>query len=324
MFPLRIFGVTRGEGKKIILFGKRKKSVQYSKYLFKALSRRNFEVLWIYVPGSWLKGFKGFLGYISLKKVIKSFKPDIFIARSVTIGHHFLKGIKALKIAIFPVPFIEQGYNNDFLNTARSFDIFFVNWKDNGELRKLGINAYFLMQGVDPDEYKPYPTPVEEFSSDIAFIGKPYFKERVEFIRDISKEYDLRLYGGDWDRFGFKLSGRKVGPDGFSKICASSKITLGYDIRPDLPLHFSIRLWLTMGCRGFYMTNYVEGMEEIFRNHYHLVWFRDMDEFRDLADFYLKKDSLRRNIAENGYLFAIGNRTYDHVVGDILKVAGIR
>ena len=318
MFPLKVLGKSHGSGRRILLFGKKKRSVQYAKYIFKALSRKGFEVLWIYVPGSWLRGARGIVGYAALKSCISRFKPQLFMARSVTLKASFLKGIDAVKVAIFPVPFTEGEVSKDFLEAARSYHYFFVNWVDDGTLKSMGINVRFFMQGVDPEEHFP-SEPYPEFFAEVSFIGKPYFNERIQFLKKVSGHLNLKAHGGKWSLFGVPQGMEKVLPKEFSQICASSKINLGYDIRVDLKYHFSIRLWLTLGCRGFYMTNYVEGFEDLFKNHHHLVWFKDFEEFLDLARFYLARDEKREKIAQKGYQFVVNNRTYDHVVDDILR-----
>ncbi len=318
MLPLKILGRSYGPKGKVLLFGKRKRSVQYAKYIFKALSRKGFEVLWVYVPEVWLRGIKGVVGYAILKGCISRFRPRLFIARSVTLKASFLKKIEALRVAVFPVPFTEGKVPKDFLEAARSYHYFFVNWMDDGTLKSMGINARFFMQGMDPEEYFP-SNPHPGLSAEVSFIGKPYFNERVQFLKKVSDRLDLKAHGGRWDFFGIPQGMEKVMPKDFSKICASSKINLGYDIRADLKYHFSIRLWLTLGCGGFYMTNYVEGFEDLFKNHHHLVWFKDFEEFLDLAKFYLVRDEKRRKIAQKGYQFVVKNRTYDHVVEDILR-----
>ncbi len=327
VFPVTVFGRSEGKRGKILIFGKRKRSVQYAKYLFKALARKGFSVLWIYVKDEWLSGVRGVFSRALYKRILKKFSPDVVLFRSFPSKRFLVSSIdpsKSLRVIFYPVPTVIKNLRDGSSKAeiARMFDYFFVNWKDSGELRELGINSHFLMQGVDPEEHFPFDGYIPEFASDVSFVGKPYFEERIEFIKRVWESFDLKLYGGNWEAYGMKEIRRKVGPKEFSMISASSKVSLGHNIEPWRDHYFSNRIWLVLGCRGFCVTNYVSGMEDIFENHRHLVWFSDWDEFVSVLDFYLKNDASREKVVHEGYRFVIKNRTYDHVVDDMLKTMG--
>jgi spore maturation protein CgeB len=97
---------------------------------------------------------------------------------------------------------------------------------------------------------------------------------------------------------------------------------LGIDITDEVELYFSNRTWITLGCGGFLLTRYVPGLERIFVNRKHLVWYRSIEECLRLISEYLKKDEERKKISEEGYRFVHENHTYDHVAKRILEAIG--
>ncbi len=325
MFPLKVFGRCEGKRGKVLVFGKKKRSVQYPKYLFKAFCRKGFSVYWVYLPERWQRGLRGCLGWYLFKRFVSSYGPDFVLFRSIPGGKNILNSLGSmgvLRVAFYPIITDKLGYSKTILDISQGFDHFFVSWRDTDLFRASGGRIKFLMQGVDPEEHRPYDGVIPEFVSQISFIGKPHSKERVEFLKRVFEVFDVKVYGGNWSDYGIGETKRKVDPLEFSRIVSSSKVSLGYDIGHERSMGFSIRLWLTLGCRGFYLTNYVKDMEELFRNHHHLVWYRDWDEFVELAKFYLERGSERERIARCGYEFALKNRTYDHVVDDMLKEIG--
>jgi hypothetical protein len=84
------------------------------------------------------------------------------------------------------------------------------------------------------------------------------------------------------------------------KICRTSAIILGINTVNSVYQYFSNRTFLTLACGGFHVTHYVPGLEELFENHRHLVWFRSDDECMDLCGHYLKRPAARWRIAAEG------------------------
>ena len=86
------------------------------------------------------------------------------------------------------------------------------------------------------------------------------------------------------------------------------------------PLYFSNRTFLTLGCRGFHVTHYIPGLETVFENGEHLVWYSDTDECLDKIAKYLEAADERERIAEAGHQRVFGEHQYFHRVGRILEI----
>ena len=88
--------------------------------------------------------------------------------------------------------------------------------------------------------------------------------------------------------------------DELVKVCRASSIVLGINTINTVPQYFSNRTFLTLAAGGFHVTHYVPGLEALFDNHEHLVWYHDDRECEALCRHYLGRPAARRRIAEAG------------------------
>jgi spore maturation protein CgeB len=172
------------------------------------------------------------------------------------------------------------------------------------ESRKSGVKKpIYVPSGVDLDFHQFVP-PDNAFEGDVAFIGKGYFNTRVDLIEAVDRKFALKVYGQRWEETAIKPARNEIGVADFRRVCSSTKIILGIDKATELELYFSNRTWFVLGHGGFLLTRYINGLEQLFANHEHLVWFKDIEECCDLIRFYLAHDDLRKKIAGTGQAFA--------------------
>jgi len=198
--------------------------------------------------------------------------------------------------------------------------------------RDAGIpHSTFLMSGFSPRYHRPHQSvhlaPSARFVRDLTFIGGPgYTLERVRFLDAVSQQHPLEIFGlkDSWMPYlGRFPSLRLVGearPKTYARACAQSKIVLGLNQSHEHTLYFSNRIFLTLACRGFHLTHYVPGMEEVFQDGVHLAWFKDLDECLDKIDYYLARDGVRDRIAKSGYERVTSEHAYANRVADILAI----
>lgn len=62
------------------------------------------------------------------------------------------------------------------------------------------------------------------------------------------------------------------------------------------------------------MTKYFSGLEEVFENKKHLVWFNNIGEAVRLMKYYLKHSNERENITWQGRKEVIENHTWDKII----------
>ena len=211
-----------------------------------------------------------------------------------------------------------------YLPMAQQSDICFqTDGYGNAEVyRNLRINRYELHQAADVQHDIPKeitPEDVERFVANVSFAGSLYTDRR----REINKRLyamecdDYKYYGNQALRSG---GGKEIWGQDFAKMCYLSKIVIGDNHTNDVAGYWSDRVYLTLGCGGFFLTSYVPGLEKKFINHGHLVWYNDLDEMEELINYYLPREAERKVIAKNGYEFVRTNHTYDNRIQEFTNV----
>lgn len=183
----------------------------------------------------------------------------------------------------------------------------------------------YLCRGCSTDLHYPASGRIrEKWKSDVAFIGRPRAEPtrlRNRLMRAIDERFDLKVYGGDWTTIGLQPVKRTVYPRHYRKICAGARIMIGLSDASEADTfeemlgwrkYTSNREWLTLGCGGFLLTNYCEGIEEVFRPGVHLDYFRSIDECLDKIGFYLARPELRARIARQGCELVRNHHSFDH------------
>jgi spore maturation protein CgeB len=194
------------------------------------------------------------------------------------------------------------------------------------EFERAGVKrAAYLAEAHDPELHYPVETAAPEFRSEVAFIGK-YGRDshlhatRGALIPPVAARFDLKLYGSGWHELGLSAARGEVFPEQYRQICRGAGIVLGCDWRHDVQWYFSNRTWFTLGSRGFLLTNYAPGLEDLFENHRHLVWYRSVDECLELIEHYRARPDERARIAAEGRAFARAHRTYDDFARDLVDL----
>lgn len=194
------------------------------------------------------------------------------------------------------------------------------------EFERAGVpRSAYLAEAHDPELHFPIERADPAFACEVAFIGKYGRDSRLHATRGalipaVASGFDLKLYGSGWDELGLVPARDEVFPEQYRDVCRGAGIVLGCDWRHDVAWYFSNRTWFTLGCRGFLLTNYAPGLEEIFENHRHLVWYRSVAECLELIEHYRARPDDRARIAAEGHAFARAHRTYDDFARDLIDL----
>ncbi len=175
----------------------------------------------------------------------------------------------------------------------------------------------WIYEGVHLPSFPLQPAPFAPgtYRAEVAFVGNIYHpakdpviaRERHRLLKRIQGRFDLKVWGAQGDR----RARQKWGPrypvvawpahhEELVRICRSTGVMLGINLFNNVELYFSNRTFLTLACGGFHITHYVPGLESMFRNGKHLVWYRSPDECLELIEFYLARPRARRRIAAAG------------------------
>jgi hypothetical protein len=201
-------------------------------------------------------------------------------------------------------------------------------------------NTYFLKEYEDfygvPAVYLPQcgdDAPVKEgrdLSCDVLFLGSPGLPAPYEGLAQ-TPELTRQQIGKrewHWNRMpvidALKEAGLSVTTISEKRMTPDAKWlyqNTPISLSVSLPAagYTSNRLYNILSSRGFCLVAWFPGLEELFENHEHLVWFRTLDEAAELAKHYLDRPRERDKIRTAGYVEYLANHTAASRVDTMLE-----
>lgn len=157
-------------------------------------------------------------------------------------------------------------------------------------------SSYYIPQEVD-----------EKYQSDILWTGRrgfgdnPLRNEVIDSLTSIvakqageaknKQQLAIRMFGHD---------GRSwIGDPDYVKFINGAKVGIGSNSF-NRSRYSSDRLGNYMSCGTFYLTQYVEGIEDILERGIDIDWFYTVEEMHEKIKFYLSNPQLRDRIAQQG------------------------
>ncbi|HMQ22984.1 MAG TPA: glycosyltransferase, partial [Planctomycetota bacterium] len=293
--------------RRVLFFGKRKSRSCCTGALVDALRHHGLEVQW--VNCSLMKRWIGSWGMKTAVRFIKQrYRPDLCFVFFHDLPHtlmaEFSREIPTVVWIEEPIRYIDSA-QVDYVSSARLVCLSTpaLVWA----YRSLGVaNSTFLMSGFSPRFHKPYTqrTETPTFDRDLVYIGGPgHMGSRPDFLAWLASKHDLEIFGvkESWQPYlqrypQLRLRG-ELRPSGYAEVCARSKIVIGINQTHDSRLYFSNRVFLTLACKGFHLMRYVPGMEEVFEDGRHLMWFHEREDCEAHIERMLKDDEGRMRIA---------------------------
>jgi len=101
----------------------------------------------------------------------------------------------------------------------------------------------------------------------------------------------IRMFGHDGKRW--------LGNPDYVRYINGARIGIGSNSF-NRTKYSSDRLGNYMSCGTFYLTQYIEGLEELFERGIELDWFETVEEMHEKIKYYLANETLRCQIAQNG------------------------
>jgi hypothetical protein len=304
---------------RILFFSKRKRRTLYTSFIVAALRRIGCEVVHVDL-GARRRWLGRALADRSVRSLAGRFRPDAALVFSKDILEETFDWLgERMQTAVLLDDYFPL--DHPVTSLAKRSDVFFHTMEGQlEEYRAAGVrNPVYVHSGVDPERHRRV-APSSRHASDLAFIGKAAYPERIDLITRLHADFDIRVYGRGWREYGIAAQKAEIALPEFRKVCASARIIVGSDKTADRELYFSNRTWFVLGCGGFLLTRYVPGLERLFANHEHLCWFHDADEARELARFYLAQEDARRTIAEAGHRFAHAHYPFDRMARNLVRV----
>ena len=265
-----------------------------------------------------------------LERRVESFQPDtVILARHATLlGEDRLKRIIRGRYSAFWYFDLRVPPIQDVLTLGRLADAMFVTYLPTVETyRSLGVsNVFHLPQGMDPELDQPARVVPPRFRCEVAFIGgnSPH---RNTVLQALAAQFDLQIRGPGWRKAppDLPVVGGPIYGKGYAQAVGGAAISLGAHSVPDMASQTasaSNRMWKVMGCGGFYLGEWVEGIEVLGGDGVHCAWYRNVEHGLEQVRHYLDRPHERRRIAEAGRLHALEHHTYAHRVRLLLEGRG--
>lgn len=182
----------------------------------------------------------------------------------------------------------------------------------------LGANPIYSQEAANPEVYKSYDLPVEY---EVTFVGQAY-GDRPEIIQSLlDKNIDVRVWGRGWRQreAGQSLPavyGGILSDTDMIKMYSRSKISLGFSAcgethrGPERILQIRLRDFEAPMSGAFYMTEYMEELEEFYEIGNEIVCYRDRDDLAAKISYYLRNDAEREAIRRAGQQRCLRDHTW--------------
>ena len=182
------------------------------------------------------------------------------------------------------------------LEKAAHYDYVFAAQQDGA--RKLQVEGIKTVQWLplacDPEIHRPYPV---EKQYDFSFVGNLIGQERGVLLETLSQKYPAHFIGQKYF-------------EEMSRVYSASRLIFNRSVRNDV----NMRVFEAFGCGGLLLTNDLtdNGQAELFTEGKHLATYSCPEELWDKVDYYLKHETEREKIAQQGHECAVTQHTYQH------------
>ena len=173
--------------------------------------------------------------------------------------------------------------------------------------------------GPDPEVFCPRkggrPWDLVFLAHNQRYPHKGYSKRRQLVAAILDSGFALHLFGTGWGYLQQRKNAYRhlvVVGEQFAIACSRAKITLGINGINDMHMYASWRrTFNSMASGAFHLTHYIPGLETLFENGKHLVWFNSVPEAVELIKYYLPREEERESIAAAGRQVVLANHTWD-------------
>lgn len=148
------------------------------------------------------------------------------------------------------------------------------------------------------------------------------YMERADALRRLGERYQTVLYTNDtWRDPQVVYRGVVHYRNQMPLVFMASQLNLNCTIR-SIRSGIPLRCLDIMGAGGVLLSNYQLELEEYFVEGKEWICFHNMEELVDKAGFYLKQETLREQIANQGYQRVKQAFTYQHALDKMFQIAG--
>ncbi|MDF2065819.1 glycosyltransferase [Bacillus sp. Cr_A10] len=168
-----------------------------------------------------------------------------------------------------------------------------------------------------------YLTPKEKLSF---ILGRYHsYLERTSIMKVLSETFNLKIYGDEgWYHNGDKdiinsYQGHAEHYFEMPKVFKASKININITrcfVETGLPM----RVFDVLGSESFLVTNNKLDINRMFKRDSDLVVYRDLQDLKDIINYYLNHEKERNNIKNQGYETVRKYHTYEIRINEMMKI----
>ncbi|MCM1326565.1 MAG: DUF3880 domain-containing protein [Bacteroidales bacterium] len=149
-------------------------------------------------------------------------------------------------------------------------------------------------------------------------------RERLILLNLCGKRFDTKVYCYEKNDLlqGIQQCGSVDYVSQMPLVFACSKINLNPSLRI-IQSGIPLRAFDIMGAGGFLLSNYQEELQELYENEREMVIYENMGDAIEKADFYLRHEDLRTDIAQRGREKTLKEHSIQDRLKEILTVAKI-
>ena len=187
--------------------------------------------------------------------------------------------------------------------------VFSTDGFDDLRYRKAEVYCREWLSQAAPQDARLVPIPADTPAHDVLFVGAVNNGNRRELIAQLSKRFDVGVYGN-------RTHGRRIWGAERQALIRSAKVVIGANFCEDVPGYWSNRVYLTLASRGFFLCHHVDGLNQMFIPGEHYAEFTD--DPVGAVSYWLERPEERARIAAAGHKHCMENHTYIHRVGELI------
>jgi spore maturation protein CgeB len=276
---------------------------------------------WLRIPGSWSGRMVQYLA--------DSYEPELLVVtrHAIELGEAALRNLVQRRPSVFW--YFDLELKPKVVQLGRLVQRMCVTYLNQVQaFHASGVaQVNFLPQGVDPFRDVPARSAPEDYTCDTSFVGSGGSSYRYEVLRRVAAVSRLQIRGPGWQDAPADLPvrGGPVHGKRLAQVIRGAAISLGassYPAQDTERYSASNRMWKILGCGGFYLGPYVEGIDVFAADGEHCAWYRGTGHAADMTRYYLALPAERQRIAASGRAHALAHHTYAHRVALLLQGKG--
>lgn len=217
---------------------------------------------------------------------------------------------------------------------APFFDYFFTIQKKDffEELKQIGCKKYhYLPNACSPEIHKQFKLSqedIEEFGSDLSFVGAGYYNRRRVFLSLLDR--DFKIWGDGWNinshlKKVIQREGSRITTEEMMKVFNASLININLhsssyveDVNPNGDF-LNPRTFELAASKSFQLVDRRKLLAELFADD-EIATFTTVDELKEKVEYFLNHPEERQKYIEKGYNRVISDHSYENRMKEMINL----